>query len=40
MSSYIGGLGVTLVPLTAFAQHPGTMAGRSPVYAPFGVEET
>jgi gamma-glutamyltranspeptidase/glutathione hydrolase len=40
MSSCIGGLGVTLAPLTAIAQHPGTMAGRSPVYAPNGVAAT
>ncbi|HXT17447.1 MAG TPA: gamma-glutamyltransferase [Gemmatimonadaceae bacterium] len=40
MSSYIAGAGLALTPLVADAQHPGTMAGRSPVYAPNGIAAT
>lgn len=40
LSSYIGGAAVALTPLVVHAQHPGTMAGRSPVFAPNGVAAT
>jgi gamma-glutamyltranspeptidase/glutathione hydrolase len=40
MSSYAAAGFITLVPVAGNAQHPGTMAGRSPVYAPNGVAAT
>src|SRR4051812_29511370 len=40
MSSYAAAGFMTLAPVAGSAQHPGTMAGRSPVYAPNGVAAT
>src|SRR5579884_87182 len=40
MSTYIAGAAAAFAPLAATAQYPGTMAGRSPVFAPNGVAAT